>query len=309
MKCISLILIAYICFANARQIRYSRYNTELIEDIVKNDNSTNISDNNSLDDDSEVEATVREIKLAPYPASAFRPSREFSLPNERVGRNGQSDTEAPLIDEPLDTTNTYAIDLTRTTALYDSETTTVINNNDDLNGVDINKVENGEDELSELEKPKAPYAPAGFQPKIPFLLPTESLLTKLQKHHDDKSGITNTTEITKISDERDESAPYPAAGYRPSKAFLLPFEQMLLEEENKTYNSNHPVCGSSTNPLAPKPLDGEKENPDSEPINFDGQTKHKSQQLLIPVRFSVHPLLLTRPLVLSAPIPPKPPVL
>ncbi|XP_023309453.2 uncharacterized protein LOC111691058 [Lucilia cuprina] len=314
IKCLwLLVLISFICLANARQIRYSRYNTEVIEDNVEKQNSTNVTDNQTVDDDSEIEATVREIKLAPYPASGYRPSRAFPLPNEEAARNTQSDIEAQVTDESSVASTTETIDFTTTTLGYEDETTTTnIITEDNLNEDDSEKVESGDDVMAETEAPKAPYPPAGFQPRIPFLLPTDFSLKSEQQLKEEE----NLTEIpyedtTELPAEIEIKAPYPAAGYRPSKAFLLPSEQLQLEAEKKNDskpqndNSNHPVCGSSTNPLAPKPIDGEKEDPDSESINVNVQTQQRSQEqraVVIPVRFSVHPLLLTRPLVYSAPI-------
>lgn len=338
-----LMLISFICFANGRQIRYSRYNTEVIED------TTISADNQILEDENEVEATVREIKLAPYPASGFRPSRAFPLPNESNARNEQGEIESQVTDSSIMSTTTETIDFTTTTQVYDSETTT--NNyieEDDLSEDDSEKVEGGDNVLAESEKPKAPYPAAGFKPRIPFLLPTNNLL-RSKEQEENKVVVP-----TELPTETEVKPPYPPSGYRPSKAFLLPSEQLQLDEETKNDNSNHPVCGSSTNPLAPKPLDGAKEDPDSEPINFDSQGQHKLQKqstkndnsnhpvcgsstnplaprpldgekedpdsepinidavvqqrfqkqraVVIPVRFSVHPVLLTRPLVYSAPI-------
>ncbi|EDW70987.1 uncharacterized protein [Drosophila virilis] len=78
-------------------------------------------------------------------------------------------------------------------------------------------------------------------------------------------------------------APYPAAGYRPSRAFRLPTElnlelgqqqqQQQVEPSNVNEtaavpdsNANHPVCGVSTNPLKPTPEPGTKDEPDSENV-------------------------------------------
>ncbi|XP_039486897.1 uncharacterized protein LOC120448776 [Drosophila santomea] len=70
------------------------------------------------------------------------------------------------------------------------------------------------------------------------------------------------------------NAPYPPAGYRPSRAFRLPTEQNA-EEEQQTFSSNstdsnadHPICGVSTNPLKPTPEPGSKNEPDSESVVF-----------------------------------------
>ncbi|KAL7731446.1 hypothetical protein ACLKA6_010600 [Drosophila palustris] len=74
-------------------------------------------------------------------------------------------------------------------------------------------------------------------------------------------------------------APYPAAGYRPSRAFLLPTEQQQQPQQQQQIdaatadpsqaeegNANHPVCGVSTNPLMPTPEPGSKDEPDAESV-------------------------------------------
>ncbi|XP_022221114.2 uncharacterized protein LOC111073212 [Drosophila obscura] len=70
-------------------------------------------------------------------------------------------------------------------------------------------------------------------------------------------------------------APYPAAGYRPSRAFRLPTEENqeqqqqpeeLLASNSTDSNADHPVCGVSTNPLMPTPEPGSKDEPDSESV-------------------------------------------
>lgn len=226
-----LMLISFICLSNARQIRYSRYNTEVIED------TTISADNQIIDDENEVQATVREIKLAPYPASGFRPSRAFPLPNESSARNVQSGIEAQVTDSPLISTTTETIDFTTTTQIYDSETTTIDNiEQEDLNEDDSEKVEGEEDVLAESEKPKAPYPAAGFKPRIPFLLPTNNLI----KSNQEEALTEDPVEVsTDLPTETEAKAPYPPSGYRPSKAFLLPSEQLKLEEHTKDDNSNY----------------------------------------------------------------------
>ncbi|KAH8307033.1 hypothetical protein KR044_003656 [Drosophila immigrans] len=69
-------------------------------------------------------------------------------------------------------------------------------------------------------------------------------------------------------------APYPAAGYRPSRAFLLPTEQQQQQQVDAAPavddNANHPVCGVSTNPLMPTPEPGSKDEPDAESVVITG---------------------------------------
>ncbi|KAH8323730.1 hypothetical protein KR074_009395 [Drosophila pseudoananassae] len=66
-----------------------------------------------------------------------------------------------------------------------------------------------------------------------------------------------------------EKAPYPPAGYRPSRAFRLPTEEesQPAPTTNATdSNADHPVCGVSTNPLKPTPEPGTKDEPDAESV-------------------------------------------
>lgn len=69
-------------------------------------------------------------------------------------------------------------------------------------------------------------------------------------------------------------APYPPAGYRPSRAFRLPTEQssdqISSSSTNNSTDSNadHPVCGVSTDPLKPTPQPGSTDEPDSESVVF-----------------------------------------
>lgn len=272
-----LILISFICLANARQIRYSRYNTEVIENVQ---DSQDIADNNSqiLNNENEIQATVREIE---YPANGNRSMRSFPLTNETLAQTEPKDIKPQVTEETLSAVTT------ETTLEY--ETTTVSDEDNKMEKEDV--------------RPNAPYPAAGFKPKIPFLLPTDNL----QQNVDTAQFSEQSNEVvTQIPDELNEKAPYPPAGYRPAKAFLLPSEQLILESEQKdemkpkTSNSDNPPCGSSTNPLAPKPLDGEKEDPDSESILIKSQVQQK-RAIIIPVAYSVHPLLLTTPLVYTTP--------
>ena len=278
-----LLLISFICLANARQIRYSRYNTEVIENVqVSQDSEKNI--NQTLDSDNEIQARVREIK---YPANGNRSMRAYPLSSETLGQTEQSDVKAQVTDETLSAATTEA------TKDYEDETTTVSDDNAEKYVP------------SASAKPNAPYPAAGFKPKIPFPLPTDNLQQKVGTAELTEQSNETTTEIPI---ETDIKAPYPAAGYRPSKAFLLPSEQLVLENEQEKEikpkmvisNSNHPPCGSSTNPLAPKPMEGEKEDPDSESIFLNTQIQQK-RAIVLPVRYAVHPVLLTRPLIYDTP--------
>lgn len=97
-------------------------------------------------------------------------------------------------------------------------------------------------------------------------LPLEDLSTSTTDPTDDWSTTTNwgsvdtstalpaTLAVESRTGRAFVKAPYPPAGYRPSRAFRLPTEQSR-EEEQKTSSSNstdsnadHPVCGVSTDP-------------------------------------------------------------
>ena len=416
-----LLLISFICLTNGRQIRYSRYNTEVIENVQVNQDSEkniNVHNNQTLDNENEIQASVREIK---YPANGNRSMRAFPLSSETMTQTERSDVKAQITDETLSATTT------ETTKEYEDETTTVSDSiKVNTPNVDVNAEKNVP---SDSAKPNAPYPAAGFKPKIPFALPTDNLQEKVgnaelteqsnktvleipiatdikasypaagyrpsrafvlpSERSDVKAQITDetlsatTTETTKeyedetttVSDSikvntpnvdvnaeknvpsdsakpnapypaagfkpkipfalptdnlqekvgnaelteqsnktvleipiaTDIKASYPAAGYRPSRAFVLPSEQLLLENEQEVIkpkmlssNSNHPPCGSSTNPLAPIPMEGEKEDPDSESIFANTQVQQK-RAIVLPVRYAVHPLLLTRPLIYGTP--------
>ncbi|EDW44417.1 GM22403 [Drosophila sechellia] len=117
-------------------------------------------------------------------------------------------------------------------------------------------------------------------------LPLEDLSTSTTDPTDDWSTTTNWVSVDTTSappappavESRSGrafvKAPYPPAGYRPSRAFRLPTEKSR-EEEQKTFSSNstdsnadHPVCGVSTDPLKPTPEPGSKDEPDSESVVF-----------------------------------------
>ncbi|XP_016999387.2 uncharacterized protein [Drosophila takahashii] len=116
-------------------------------------------------------------------------------------------------------------------------------------------------------------------------LPLEDLSTSTTEATGDWSTTTNwdsldTTTVSPAVDSRSgrafEKAPYPAAGYRPSRAFRLPTEQnpeeqQLISASNSTdSNADHPVCGVSTDPLKPTPEPGSKDEPDAESVVITG---------------------------------------
>jgi len=114
-------------------------------------------------------------------------------------------------------------------------------------------------------------------------LPLEELSTSTTEPTGDWSTTTNwesldTTTVPPAVEVRSgrafEKAPYPPAGYRPSRAFRLPTEQKPAEQQqisasNSTdSNADHPVCGVSTDPLKPTPEPGSKDEPDAESVVF-----------------------------------------
>jgi len=175
-----------------------------------------------------------------------------------------------------------------------------------------------EDEVQQArvkELKPTPYPAAGYRPQgRAFWLPGEEgsgaasdqVTTTTELTLDD--GITSTTESLDLStttiqattvDNLDSTtttpspqvefrsgrayakAPYPAAGYRPSRAFLLPTELNPDQQQQQQQkldaadtvpspvadgNADHPVCGVSTNPLMPTPEPGSKDEPDAESV-------------------------------------------
>uniref|UniRef100_A0A6P4FT36 Uncharacterized protein LOC108052822 n=1 Tax=Drosophila rhopaloa TaxID=1041015 RepID=A0A6P4FT36_DRORH len=164
-----------------------------------------------------------------------------------------------------------------------------------------------------VEVKAAPYPPAGYRPQgrafwlpgevevevqeVPIEgsglgadqlattteLPLEDLSTSTTESSGDWSTTTSwdsldTTTAAPEWDARSSrafaKAPYPPAGYRPSRAFRLPTEQNLEEQQqisasNSTNsNADHPVCGVSTDPLKPTPEPGSKDEPDAESVVF-----------------------------------------
>ncbi|KAH8372001.1 hypothetical protein KR093_009682 [Drosophila rubida] len=121
---------------------------------------------------------------------------------------------------------------------------------------------------------------------------TESLdwstTTMLTTTVDNLEAMTTTTtappQVEFRSGRAFAKAPYPAAGYRPSRAFLLPTEQQQQQQQQQQQeqqadtvevaaaedNANHPVCGVSTNPLMPTPEPGSKDEPDAESVVITG---------------------------------------
>uniref|UniRef100_A0A1I8QA35 DUF4794 domain-containing protein n=1 Tax=Stomoxys calcitrans TaxID=35570 RepID=A0A1I8QA35_STOCA len=357
-------LISSICLANGRQIRYSRYATEITED--------NVHDYHIVGP-FEVEATVREIKLAPYAAAGFRPAKAFPLPNEKQNENVDDNNES--VTDVSSTTIANGGDslslatITSTTEGFvgvEATTTATSNNAEDsivvynaeapypANGfrpkIPFNLPNELSDRSQRAEEPitessttaiaeeggldtsqgaelatgepitessttaieeeatttelstavplaefttrmpeieaKAPYPAAGFRPRIPFNLPSDNQVKDLEP----KEPTNTDTPPNQVAEEESlPQAPYPAAGFRPSKAFLLPNEQLNNDDQQPQDNSKHPVCGSSTNPLAPKPLDGEMKDPDAETIFVNPKT------VIVPVRTAAQPLILARP--------------
>lgn len=180
--------------------------------------------------------------------------------------------------------------------------------------VRINRYAVSVQEDQAVEVKAAPYPPAGYRPQgrsfwLPgevevevqegpiegsglgadqltttTELPLEDLSTSTTETTGDWSTTTNwdfldtTTPPPAVAESRSsrafEKAPYPSAGYRPSRAFRLPTEQDQEEQQqilasNSTDSiADHPVCGVSTDPLKPTPEPGSKAEPDAESVVF-----------------------------------------
>ena len=235
----------------ARQIRISRYNTQ-------------------IEEDTELEAAkVEELKRnAPYPAAGYRPGRAFPLPN-KAETTEVTTTESDL---NLSTTTSNYDELGTTTTLgYDTTESSTI-----YNDVPAELTAENNRQAKELAEKEAPYPAAGYRPGKAFNLPNE------------------VPEEVPEEETVAKQAPYPAAGYQPRIPFILPTEvieqsliplSLIIENNNenpastavptievnsanKTTDdvSKHPACGVSTNPLHPVPAPGTKQEPEAETV-------------------------------------------
>ena len=180
----------------------------------------------------------------------------------------------------------------------------------------INRYETRVSEDSETEikarveeiKNAAPYPAAGYRPGRSFSLPGEEESTTEENINFSTTtefvDVTSTTleyettesttfldqvpaelasepqprQITLVEEDSSKIAPYPAAGYRPRIAFVLPNElkatlqpaSLVADTNTTSFNttdvSKHPPCGVSTNPLHPEPAPGAKPDPDAETV-------------------------------------------
>ncbi|XP_036327316.1 uncharacterized protein LOC118739923 [Rhagoletis pomonella] len=290
-----LLAAVLVCSAtHARQLRNNRYSARIEE---APDNA-----------DGGVVAVVKQVYPTPYPAAGYRPGRAFNLPGEDEDAaedgveeeegSGLATTTTELPEDLLTTTITEAID-TETTTLYNWVAS------------EISSDEQG-------RAVKAPYPAAGWRPSRAFLLPTEvkaaqeaeaaaavtqndsdvvdalptstatplapfttqlSLLDETATEVDADNAVVPAVPQSTVS--RRSKAPYPPSGWRPNRAFLLPTEVKVSANQESALSVNepeaespvspadkagHPACGVSDNPVAPKPEEGAKENPDAERV-------------------------------------------
>ncbi|XP_018785333.1 PREDICTED: uncharacterized protein KIAA0754 [Bactrocera latifrons] len=270
-------------------------------------------------------ALVKEVYPTPYPAAGYRPGRAFNLPSE-------ADDEPTEGSGIADTTTVLPADeYTTTSESVDDGTTTTPYNwvPAELSSDDVAK---------QGRAAKAPYPAAGWRPSRAFLLPTEiKAIEEARAAAAAEAAVPNdkdivdaptisaeeavapndndivdayetstatplapfTTQLPSVAEAATEvdavdavaegatptaakptadKAPYPPSGWRPSRAFLLPTEvESANQDSSITVNepedpvspadkAGHPACGVSDNPVAPKPEEGAKENPDAERV-------------------------------------------
>uniref|UniRef100_A0A034VZQ7 DUF4794 domain-containing protein n=1 Tax=Bactrocera dorsalis TaxID=27457 RepID=A0A034VZQ7_BACDO len=289
----------------ARQLRGNRYSAR----IEQADGA-----------DGEV-AVVEEVYPTPYPAAGYRPGRAFNLPGEADDEptegSGAADTTTVLPADEYTTTTESVVDVTTTTP---------------YNWVPAELL--SDDAAKQGRAAKAPYPAAGWRPSRAFLLPTEikaieegeaaaaaaeeaavpndkdivdasaalpndkdivdafetSTATPLAPFTTqlpiDVESVTEVDAVDAVAEPAAptaaqptaDKAPYPPSGWRPSRAFLLPTEiESANQDSSITVNepedpvspadkAGHPACGVSDNPVAPKPEEGAKENPDAERV-------------------------------------------
>ncbi|XP_050333506.1 uncharacterized protein LOC126761413 [Bactrocera neohumeralis] len=289
-------------------------------------------------------AVVEEVYPTPYPAAGYRPGRAFNLPGEADDEptegSGAADTTTELPADEYTTTTESVVDVTTTTP---------------YNWVPAELL--SDDAAKQGRAAKAPYPAAGWRPSRAFLLPTEiKAIEKARAAAAAEAAVSNdkdivdasaisaeeaalpndkdivdapaisaeeaavpndkdivdafetstatplapfTTQLPNVSETVTEvdavdavaeaaaptaaqpaadKAPYPPSGWRPSRAFLLPTEiESANQDSSITVNepedpvspadkAGHPACGVSDNPVAPKPEEGAKENPDAERV-------------------------------------------
>lgn len=167
---------------------------------------------------------------APYPPSGWRPSRAFLLPTEiKAAQEAKSSVgEGVAVPNDKDIVDAFETSTATPLAPFTTElpTAETVTEADAVNAVDAAE-EAAAQADSQSFADKAPYPPSGWRPSRAFLLPTE---------------IDSANQDSTISVNEPEEPVSPAD------------------------KAGHPACGVSDNPVAPKPEEGAKENPDAERV-------------------------------------------
>lgn len=164
---------------------------------------------------------------APYPPAGWRPSRAFLLPTEIKAAQEADSTVAEEAPVPNDKDIVYAYETSTATPLAPFTTELpIIETVNEVNAVNAAE-ETAAPTVSKASADKAPYPPSGWRPSRAFLLPTEI-------------AAANQDSTIAVNEPEDPVSPADKAG--------------------------HPACGVSDNPVAPKPEEGAKENPDAERV-------------------------------------------
>ncbi|XP_004518774.1 uncharacterized protein KIAA0754 [Ceratitis capitata] len=296
-----LLLLAIALLSSAAQVRQLRNNrrTARLEDADSTDGEV---------------AVVEEVYPTPYPAAGYRPGRAFNLPGEG-DKAVADDVQEEGSGLATTTTETDTDVYTSTTEAIDAETTTPYNwVPAELHGSD-DAAKQGrsakapypaagwrpsrafllptEVKAAQEAEAAAAVAAAGVSPNDRDIVdafesttttPLAPFTTQLPEAEsatdviEDAIDAAQQPTLAQPAATKAPKAPYPPAGWRPSRAFLLPTEiESANQESGLAVNepeppvspadkAGHPACGVSDNPVAPKPEEGAKENPDAERV-------------------------------------------
>ncbi|XP_014099333.3 uncharacterized protein [Bactrocera oleae] len=183
---------------------------------------------------------------APYPPAGWRPSRAFLLPTEIKAAQESDSAVAEEAPVPNDKDIVKAFDT-------NTEAAPVLNDKDIVYA----------------------YETSTATPLAPFTTELPTIETVNEVNAVNAAEETAAPTVSKASADK---APYPPSGWRPSRAFLLPTEIAAANQDSTIAvnepedpvspadKAGHPACGVSDNPVAPKPEEGAKENPDAERV-------------------------------------------
>ncbi|XP_053956849.1 uncharacterized protein LOC128862316 [Anastrepha ludens] len=251
-------------------------------------------------------AVVEEVYPTPYPAAGYRPGRAFNLPGEDEEAAADDAQEEGSGLATSTTTEFPADDYTTTTEPIEDENTTpynlvpaeLLNDRVAKRGRalkapyppsgwrpsrafllpnEVKAAQEAEAEaITQNDRDIVDAFPTSTAtPLAPFttVLPGIEATTEV-----DLDDVVATTDL-QLANAKPSKAPYPPSGWRPSRAFLLPTEIQVSANQDSTISVNepespvspadkagHPACGVSDNPVAPKPEEGAKENPDAERV-------------------------------------------